>query len=96
MADRMTITFPELKSKLYARDQVKVIDVREISEYRDGHIEGSVLIPLSELPYRTHEIRADEEVVVVCRSGNRSSQACDVLRQRGFTNVRSLVGGLLD
>ncbi|MCI0181816.1 rhodanese-like domain-containing protein [Sulfoacidibacillus ferrooxidans] len=94
MATRTTITFPELKSKLYAHDKVKVIDVREISEYREGHIEGSVLIPLDELPYRLHEIEPHDEIVVVCKSGNRSSQACTILQQRGFTNVRSLVGGL--
>ncbi|PWI57217.1 rhodanese-like domain-containing protein [Sulfoacidibacillus thermotolerans] len=94
MAGCMTITLPEFKSKLFARDRMKVVDVREISEYREGHVEGSVLIPLGELPHRLHEISPHEEVILVCRSGNRSSQACDILRQRGYTNVRSLTGGL--
>ncbi|MCY0876997.1 MAG: rhodanese-like domain-containing protein [Firmicutes bacterium] len=88
-----SITIPELKSHLF-RGDVQVIDVREIDEYRASHIEGSTLIPLGELVHRVDEIDRRRDVVLVCRSGNRSTQACELLHERGFSNVRSLSGGL--
>lgn len=88
-----TITVPELKSHLF-RGDVEVIDVREIHEYRASHIEGAKLIPLAELAHRVDEVDRRREVVLVCRSGNRSTEACALLRERGFTNIRSLAGGL--
>ncbi|MCY0901775.1 MAG: rhodanese-like domain-containing protein [Firmicutes bacterium] len=87
------ITLPELHSHLF-RGDVQIVDVREIAEYRASHIEGSTLIPLAELPFRTDEIDRNREVIVVCKSGNRSTQACELLRERGFQNTRSLAGGL--
>lgn len=88
------ITIPELKQRLFGYQDVQIVDVREVHEYRDGHIEGSTLIPLGILPYRLDEVDRDKEVVLVCRSGNRSSEACQILRDRGFRNVKSLQGGL--
>ncbi|KUO95532.1 rhodanese-like domain-containing protein [Ferroacidibacillus organovorans] len=88
-----SINVTELKSHLYRRD-AQIIDVREIAEYRASHIEGSTLIPLAELPFRLDEIERDKDVIVVCRSGNRSAQACEILRERGFLRTKSLSGGL--
>lgn len=88
------ITVPELKQRLFGYEDIQIVDVREIDEYRDGHIEGSKLIPLGVLPHLVHEVERDKEVVVVCRSGSRSSEACQILRQRGYLNVKSLAGGL--
>ena len=93
-ADCVKISWPELKSRLFAPDPMVVIDVRNVDEYRSGHIEGSRLIPLDELAYRVDQIDRDRDVVVVCRSGNRSAQACELLRERGFARIRSLDGGL--
>ncbi len=88
------ISIHALKSKMFSHDAAQIVDVREIDEYRSGHIEGSVLIPLGELPYRLHEIDYRKDLIVVCRSGNRSEQACEILRTHGFSNARSLTGGL--
>lgn len=88
------ITVQELKQKLFAYDDIQLVDVREVDEYRSGHIEGSVLIPLGALPHLLHRIDERKEIVVVCRSGNRSSEACKILRDRGFREVKSLRGGL--
>lgn len=88
-----TISVPELKSHLF-RGDVQIVDVREIDEYRASHIEGATLIPLGELVHRVSEIDRRRDVIVVCRSGNRSTQACELLRERGFSNIRSLSGGL--
>jgi rhodanese-related sulfurtransferase len=89
-----TISIEELKSELFSPRPVKIVDVREVEEYRAGHIEGSMLIPLGILPHRVDELNQQEDVVLVCRSGNRSEQACNILRERGFHRVRSLSGGL--
>lgn len=88
-----TINVPELQSRLL-HGNAQIVDVREIAEYRASHIEGSSLIPLAELPYRLHEIDRNREVILVCRSGNRSTQACEILHERGFQQVKSLSGGL--
>jgi len=76
------------------RDDVVLIDVREDFEYAEGHIPGTTLIPLGQIPDRLDEIPKDKTVVAVCRSGNRSGQATDFLREQGFDNVHNMQGGM--
>ena len=76
-------------------DDVYVIDVREQWEYDEGHIPGVTLIPMSQVPDRPDEIPLDKEVIVTCRSGNRSGQITDYLRQIGFDNVHNMSGGIV-
>ena len=71
-----------------------VLDVREPQEWDAGHIPGATLIPLGEIPDRLDEIPQDQTVVVVCRSGNRSGQATQFLRQNGFGLTTSMGGGM--
>ncbi len=71
-----------------------ILDVREPSEWAQFHIPGATLIPLGDLPTRLSEVPADREVVVVCRSGNRSAQGRDILLNAGFTRVTSMAGGV--
>ena len=78
------------------RDDVLVIDVREQHEYDAGHIPGVTLIPMGTVPARLDEIPTDKEVIVTCRSGNRSGQVTDFLREQGFENVHNMAGGILD
>lgn len=73
---------------------VTIIDVREDWEYAAGHIPGAKLIPLGQLPDRLDEVPTDDTVILVCRSGSRSRQAFDYLRQQGFDNVRNMLGGM--
>lgn len=77
------------------RDDVIVLDVREQWEYDEGHIPGVVLIPMGDVPNRLDEIPTDKEVIVTCRSGNRSGQITDFLRQQGFDNVHNMEGGIV-
>ncbi len=72
-----------------------VLDVREPHEWVEGHIPGSTLIPLGELPARVAEVPKDKQILVVCRSGNRSQSGRDILVQAGFTNVTSMDGGVV-
>ena len=71
-----------------------ILDVREPDEWKDSHIPGATLIPLGELASRVNEVPQDQEIVVVCRSGNRSAQGRDILLQAGFENVTSMAGGI--
>ncbi len=77
------------------REDVFLIDVREQWEYDEGHIPNITLIPMNEIPARLDEIPTDKEVIVTCRSGNRSGQVTEFLRQQGFTNVHNMEGGIL-
>ena len=71
-----------------------VLDVRTPQEWDEFHAPNTTLIPLDELQNRVNEVPRDREVVVICRSGNRSQVGRDILRQAGFTRVTSVRGGL--
>ena len=85
----------ELSKRLKSSPLV-VLDVREPEEYVDelGHIRGSILIPLGELPSRLSEVPPGA-VVTVCRSGKRSARGAAVLLKAGRTDVHSMSGGML-
>lgn len=72
----------------------QLIDVREPSEYKSGHIPGSVNIPLGLLEFRKNEIRKDKPVICICLSGGRSSNACTYLTDQGYEPVYNLSGGM--
>lgn len=71
-----------------------ILDVREQEEWNAGHIAGAALIPLGSLSDRLSELPKDQEIVVVCRSGNRSAQGRDILLNAGFKKVTSMAGGM--
>ena len=71
-----------------------LVDVREPWEYAHCRIEGSLSVPLSELPARVAELPAQRELVVVCHHGSRSQHAAQWLAGNGFANVHNLRGGV--
>lgn len=71
-----------------------VLDVRTQEEWNEFHAPNTTLIPLDQLASRLNEVPRDRQVVVVCRSGNRSQQGRDILRNAGFEQVTSMTGGL--
>jgi rhodanese-related sulfurtransferase len=79
--------------KLY-EDGTFVLDVRTQEEWNDFHIPNTTLIPLDQLEGRLSEVPTDQEIVVVCRSGNRSQAGRDILKQAGYENVTSMAGGV--
>ncbi len=91
------ISVIELEKRLSAGEKVNLIDVREVHEYEEFNL-GGTLIPLGELPNRVDEIEElkGQEVIVHCRSGMRSNAAKQFLMQQGFENVRNLLGGVID
>jgi len=92
------MTAEELRSKLAAGENVNLVDVREPDEWQDGHIKEARSIPLSQFVERVHELhredQEDQEIVLICRSGNRSGKACDYLATQGYT-VINVLGGML-
>jgi len=71
-----------------------LLDVRTQEEWNEYHAPGTTLIPLDQLSSRIAEVPTDQTIVVVCRSGNRSQQGRDVLKQAGYEQVTSMAGGL--
>lgn len=92
------ITVNELKTRLDAGEHLHIVDVREPYENAEFNI-GGLLIPLGKIQTlqidELDELKT-EEIIVYCRSGNRSGQACQILQMAGFTNVKNLTGGMLD
>jgi rhodanese-related sulfurtransferase len=84
------ITVDELATAL--QQGATVVDVRERSEYVDGHVPGAVLIPMGQLPNRVTELEPGSRVYLVCASGNRSAAMTDLLSRRGF-DAYSVAGG---
>jgi rhodanese-related sulfurtransferase len=72
---------------------VVLLDVRSDREYSDGHIPGSVHVPLPEIGERIKKLKKDKEVVVYCRSGNQSIWAIKRLMGMGYKNLYNLKGG---
>ena len=73
-----------------------ILDVRQPDEWNTVHIPDATLIPLDQLAARVSELPRDREIVVVCRSGNRSATGRDILLEAGFTQVTSMAGGVTE
>lgn len=78
------------------QDGALILDVRTLEEWIQGHVPGATFIPLDELEMRFSELPQDEEIVVICRSGNRSAVGRDILMNAGFENVTSVAAGFND
>jgi rhodanese-related sulfurtransferase len=74
---------------------MRVIDVRQMPEIAAGTVPGAHALPLHNLPLMVNQLNREEKIVMVCRSGARSAQACMFLAQQGFDNVHNLRGGMM-
>jgi molybdopterin/thiamine biosynthesis adenylyltransferase/rhodanese-related sulfurtransferase len=91
---KLDITVEELKKKIDNKEKFFLLDVREPIETRISSI-GGELIPINDLPNRLNELNKDDEIIVYCRSGHRSQNAVQFLReQAGFKKARNLLGGI--
>jgi rhodanese-related sulfurtransferase len=88
------ITPRETKDLLARSNQVLFIDVREPWEYDTAHLEGSVLIPLREIPGNLPRIEGALQIVLFCHHGMRSLDAAAWLRSQGVEGARSMAGGI--
>ena len=90
------LTPQEAIQKMNHEDAV-IIDVREANEVAGGKIRDAIHIPLASLKDKTSELEKykDKPIIMVCRSGNRSMHALNVLRKSGFENLFNLKGGIM-
>ena len=65
----------------------KIVDVRTPAEYKDGHVKGSINLPLQTLGSQMNKLKKDEVIITFCRSGSRSGMARRQLQAAGFTQV---------
>ncbi len=78
---------PKVDYSLLVKNGAAIIDVRTKGEYQQGHIKGSVNIPLNSLANQINKLNKDKAIITCCASGARSSQAKSILKSNGFTEV---------
>jgi rhodanese-related sulfurtransferase len=88
------LTVEEAKSLIESNSSVVIVDVRTREEYDSGHIEGAVLIPVSELEDRLNELSKEDELLIYCRTGNRSTNSVNILKANGYTKIFHLKDGI--
>lgn len=88
------ISVGELDSRLHSSDPPLVLDVREPWELEIARLAGTIDIPMNEVPNRLTELPKDRDIVVMCRSGGRSSKVADYLHRMGYRTA-NLTGGIL-
>lgn len=86
---------PQLAEMLEQNSEVQIVDIRQPAEVASGTVPGAETIPMHTIPLRIQDIKQDKPVVLVCRSGARSAQACMFLAQQGYENIFNLRGGMM-
>lgn len=89
------LTAEDVEDKLASMD-VQILDVRGVSEFKKGHIEGAENLFVGKLTDNLHKVSKDKPVIVHCQSGGRSAIAYSILRAHGFDNVENYAGGWVD
>ena len=88
------ITIEQAKLLIESKPSLIILDVRGQDEYDIGHIERAIIIPLDELEDRLDELSKNDELLVYCRTGNRSSSAVNILQSNGFTMIFHMKDGI--
>jgi hydroxyacylglutathione hydrolase len=94
MANVELITVQDLRRRIVSEERITIVDVRRESEWVEGHIEGSKHIYLGLLEKQAHKLPSHSPVVVICKTGNRSSFGASVLLRAGFERVCNCLGGI--
>ena len=89
------IEVTELSQLKEKNNAIRVIDIRQPAELNSGIIPGAEALPMHTIPLRLSELKQEETLIMVCRSGARSAQACMFLQQQGYDNVFNLRGGMM-
>ena len=89
------LTVDEASSLIESKPDLVILDVRTPSEYEDEHIKDAINIPVDELEERLGELDPGDELLVYCRTGNRSTRAVRLLEENGFTKVLHMDGGVV-
>ena len=89
-----TIMNAELQDILLSGEECIVLDVREAAEFAFGHIPSAISVPLGELDSAV--LDKEKQIYVVCRTGNRSDVACQMLKEKGNSNVKNVIPGMVE
>jgi len=76
------------------KDNVQIVDVRSLTEFNEGHIEGAEHVFVGTLQDNLGKISKDKQVVIHCQSGDRSAIAYSILRRNGFNTIKNYSGGM--
>jgi rhodanese-related sulfurtransferase len=87
-----SISMPEFEQE-WKKTTRSLVDVRELDEWENGHVEGAIHLPLSDFPDLNDRLEKGKEYFVMCHSGGRSAMACQYLAKDGFT-VTNVMGGI--
>ena len=90
------ISVNELANLIKNKKCANLVDVRNPDEVKEFNIEGSQFIPLAELEERISEIDQTSPIFLICKSGNRSAKAAEILKTKGMTEITNVIGGMDD
>lgn len=91
----------DVVEKIKSNKETILLDVRTLEEYETIHLENALLLPVQELSQQTlneiglGEDAKDKEIILYCRSGNRSQTAYNIMESLGYTNIKSVGGGMI-
>lgn len=88
------VTVERAMELIEEKTSLVILDVRTDGEFRDGHIEGAKNIPVNELEGRLGELEKGDELLVYCRTGNRSGTAVSILMENNFTKIYHMSRGI--
>ena len=91
-AEVMPISVERVYEIVTGGEDYFILDVRNLDEYKEGHIEVAVLIPVSELEGKLNELPKDKPIITYCKAGGRSATAAEILVNNGFTEVYDMGG----
>ncbi len=92
--DYSDVSIQEAAELIEQKPDLVILDVRTVGEYEEGHIENAFNIPLDELADRLSELSKDDELLVYCRTGNRSRTAVNILSDAGYTKIYHMHEGI--
>jgi rhodanese-related sulfurtransferase len=88
------VSVSEAKTLIDKKTSLIILDVRTLQEYEEGHIDEAINIPVQELEKRLNELSKDEEMLIYCRTGNRSGQAVKILESNGYNKIFHMNEGI--
>ncbi len=94
-SDYGNVDVGEARDLIGEKGELVVLDVRTVSEYESGHLEGAINIPVEALSGRLSELNPNDELLVYCRTGNRSTTAVGILKENGYDRIYHMDGGIV-
>jgi phage shock protein E len=88
------VSIQEAIELMEQKSDLVILDVRTVGEFGDGHIKGAINVPVDELASRLDELSKDDELLVYCRTGNRSGSAVSILSDAGYTKIYHMHEGI--